>query len=81
MLVLRDPTTAVDAVTENAIADGLRRSGDGERIGRSTVMITTSPPLLGRCDRVLFLRRRRRPRRGTHAELLELPDYAAAVLR
>jgi putative ABC transport system ATP-binding protein len=111
VLVLRDPTTAVDAVTENAIAAGLRRlrhhsssadallstpthalphvrdsspacvseSGAGER-QRSTVLITTSPPLLGSCDRVLFLASGGIVE-GTHAELLERSDYAAAVLR
>jgi putative ABC transport system ATP-binding protein len=111
VLVLRDPTTAVDAVTENAIAAGIRRlrhpsssadallgaptqavhhvrdsteecvteSGAGER-RRSTVLITTSPPLLGSCDRVLFLADGEAVE-GTHAELLERSDYAAAVLR
>jgi putative ABC transport system ATP-binding protein len=112
VLVLRDPTTAVDAVTENAIATGIRRlrhhpsspadallgaptravhhvrdsteecvteSEVGER-PRSTVLITTSPPLLGSCDRVLFLADGGAVE-GTHAELLERSDYAAAVLR
>ena len=110
VLVLRDPTTAVDAVTENSIAAGIRRlrhppsadalpsepthavqhvrdsteecvagSGAAER-ARSTVLITTSPPLLGSCDRVLFLADGG-PVEGTHAELLERTDYAAAVLR
>ena len=112
VLVLRDPTTAVDAVTENAIATGIRRlrhpdptsadalpgepthavhhlrdsteecvteSGAAER-ARSTVLITTSPPLLGSCDRVLFLADGGAVE-GTHAELLERSDYAAAVLR
>ncbi len=87
VLVLRDPTTAVDAVTENAIATGIRRlrhpsvteSGAEERL-RSTVLITTSPPLLGSCDRVLFLADGGVVE-GTHAELLERADYAAAVLR
>jgi putative ABC transport system ATP-binding protein len=44
------------------------------------VLITTSPPLLGSCDRVLFLADGG-PVEGTHAELLERSDYAAAVLR
>ena len=50
VLVLDEPTTAVDAVTESAIADGLRTI----RSGRSTVIVTTSPGLLSRCDRVVF---------------------------
>ena len=52
---------------------------EGER-RRSTVLITTSPPLLGSCDRVLFLASGAVVE-GTHAELLERSDYAAAVLR
>jgi putative ABC transport system ATP-binding protein len=78
VLVLHDPTTAVDAVTENAIADGLRTMR--ATTTRSTVVITTSPPLLARCDRVLFCA----PdvvHEGTHTELLGLTDYAAAVAR
>jgi len=49
LLVLHDPTTAVDAVTEAAIADGLRRV----RAGRRTVILTRSPALLQVADRVV----------------------------
>ncbi|MFD6139506.1 ABC transporter ATP-binding protein [Promicromonospora sp. NPDC060271] len=49
LLVLHDPTTAVDAVTEAAIADGLRRV----RAGRRTVLVTRSPALLQVADRVV----------------------------
>ncbi|MEV6345661.1 ABC transporter ATP-binding protein [Actinoplanes sp. NPDC051851] len=49
VLVLHDPTTAVDPVTEQAIADRLRPL----RENRSTVLIASSPALLGRCDRVI----------------------------
>lgn len=51
VLVLHDPTTAVDSVTEAAIADRLR----DVRNGRSTVVIASSPTLLGACDRVVEL--------------------------
>ncbi|WP_344854113.1 ABC transporter ATP-binding protein [Amycolatopsis ultiminotia] len=51
ILVLHDPTTAVDSVTEQAIADRLR----GIREGRSTLLIASSPALLGCCDRVIDL--------------------------
>jgi putative ABC transport system ATP-binding protein len=84
VLVLRDPTTAVDAVTENAIAAGvrdLRRTTGAERTPRSTVLLTTSPPLLGACDRVVFLPTSGAAVEGRHAELLERADYAAVVLR
>lgn len=87
VLVLRDPTTAVDAVTENAVAAGIRRlrhsgaaAADVDPRLRSTVLLTTSPPLLGVCDRVAFLTADGLVA-GTHAELLERGDYAAAVLR
>lgn len=49
LLVLQDPTTAVDAVTEAAIADRLRRL----RAGRRTVVVTRSPALLQVADRVV----------------------------
>lgn len=52
LLVLHDPTTAVDSVTEQVIANRLRRF----RTGRSTLLITSSPALLGCCDRVIDLR-------------------------
>lgn len=52
LLVLHDPTTAVDSVTEHAIAGRLR----GVRAGRSTLLLASSPALLGCCDRVVDLR-------------------------
>lgn len=51
VLVLHDPTTAVDPVTEHTIAQRLREV----RTGRSTLLITSSPALLGSCDRVVDL--------------------------
>ncbi|MEU4164968.1 ABC transporter ATP-binding protein [Actinoplanes sp. NPDC026670] len=51
VLVLHDPTTAVDPVTEHTIAERLR----DVRAGRSTLLITSSPALLGSCDRVVDL--------------------------
>ncbi|SMQ75387.1 ABC-type multidrug transport system, ATPase and permease component [Agreia sp. VKM Ac-1783] len=49
VLVLNDPTTAVDAVTEAGIADRLR----SERTGNRTVLVTQSPALLAIADRVV----------------------------
>jgi ABC-type multidrug transport system fused ATPase/permease subunit len=54
VLVLHDPTTAVDPVTEAAIAGRLR----GIRADRSTLVVTSSPALLAVCDRVVDLRGR-----------------------
>ncbi|MFC1413621.1 ABC transporter ATP-binding protein [Streptacidiphilus sp. N1-12] len=77
VLVLHDPTTAVDAVTEARIAEGLR----GLRHGRTTVLVTTSPALLAAADRVVLLDDGRITDAGTHAELVHRQAaYRAAVL-
>ena len=78
VLILLDPTSAVDAHTEAAIADRLRRV----RAGRTTVVSTTSPLLLDRADRVAYLAGGRVAATGTHAELLaSCPGYRDLVLR
>ncbi|MFE0155296.1 ABC transporter transmembrane domain-containing protein [Nonomuraea sp. NPDC059007] len=51
VLVLHDPATAVDSVTEHTIAGRLR----GVRAGRSTLLIASTPALLAACDRVVEL--------------------------
>jgi len=82
LLVLHDPTTAVDAVTEHAIAQGLRdlRHGPGSRLG--TLIITTSPVLLAAADRVVVLRDGVVADAGTHADLAAADErYRAVVLR
>ena len=76
VLVLHDPTTAIDAATEDRIAVGLHR----HRAGRSTLLVTSSPALLSRCDRVLLVRDGAVVAEGTHASLIENPAYRAAVL-
>ena len=77
VLVLHDPTTAVDAVTEARIADGLRAL----RRGRSTVLITTSPALLAVADRVVLIEHGRVADTGPHLELIRRQSgYCAAVL-
>lgn len=53
VLVLHDPTSAVDSVTEALIAERLREL----RQGRTTLLLTSSPTLLGVCGRVIDLRR------------------------
>ncbi|MFE2295286.1 ABC transporter transmembrane domain-containing protein [Streptomyces sp. NPDC059452] len=52
VLVLHEPTTSVDTVTEDRIARALRGHAD-----RAIVLITTSPTLLSACDRVYDLTR------------------------
>lgn len=77
VLVLHDPTTAVDTVTEAAIATGLRAL----RRGRTTVAVTSSPALLAVSDRVVVLDGGRVRTEGTHAELMHADaGYRATVL-
>ncbi|MDT0200906.1 ABC transporter ATP-binding protein [Nocardioides sp. AE5] len=81
ILVLHDPTTAVDAVTEHRIAAGIRsiRNGGGTR--RTTLLITSSPALLAQADRVLLVADGRIVATGTHHELAADAAYAEVVLR
>nr|WP_221376674.1 ABC transporter ATP-binding protein [Actinoplanes polyasparticus] len=65
VLVLHDPTTAVDAVTEARIAARLRQM----REGRTTILVTTSPALLAVTDRVVFLHDGAVRAEGTHGDL------------
>ncbi len=78
VLILLDPTSAVDAHTEARIAARLRQA----RAGRTTVVFATSPLLLGAADTVAHLRHGRVVSTGTHLELLENdPSYRALVAR
>ncbi|GIH06936.1 ABC transporter [Rhizocola hellebori] len=78
VLILIDPTSAVDAHTEARIALRLRSA----RQGRATVVIATSPLMLGRADRVAHLRDGRIVSTATHAELMETDRaYRALVSR
>jgi putative ABC transport system ATP-binding protein len=77
VLVLHDPTTAVDAATEAKIATGLR----GIRRGRSTLVLTTSPALLAASDRVIVIEDGTISASGEHGDLLRgNAAYRAAVL-
>jgi putative ABC transport system ATP-binding protein len=83
VLVLHDPTTAVDAVTEETIAAGLVRfrHGPGES-GGATVVVTSSPAILGLADRVLVVDGGRVIRESTHADLAHDDErYREQVLR
>ncbi|HEV2782399.1 MAG TPA: ABC transporter ATP-binding protein [Actinophytocola sp.] len=76
VLVLHDPTTAVDAVTEAAIATGIRDL----RRARTTIILTTSPALLAVADRVVLIEDGAITAEGTHAELAGHAGYRKAVL-
>jgi ABC-type multidrug transport system fused ATPase/permease subunit len=78
VLILVEPTSAVDAHTEARIATRLRQ----HRAGRTTVVTTTSPLLLDRVDRVAFVRDGAVVAVGRHRDLLhDVPDYRAVVTR
>ncbi|MFF9479778.1 ABC transporter transmembrane domain-containing protein [Streptomyces sp. NPDC014733] len=78
VLVLDEPTSAVDAHTEARIADGLRAL----RTGRTTVVLTASPLMLDRADQVVFLRDGVLVAAAPHRELLRTcPAYRAVVTR
>ncbi|MFI8527400.1 ABC transporter transmembrane domain-containing protein [Promicromonospora sukumoe] len=83
VLVLVEPTTAVDSVTEEAVADGLRalrHHRDGPV--RTTVVVTSSPVLLARADRVVLVEDGTPHTVGTHRELLDGNTiYRERVLR
>ena len=77
VLVLHDPTTAVDAVTEARIAARVREL----RAGRTTIVVTSSPALLAAADRVVLIAGGRAVAAGSHARLLHADErYRAAVL-
>ncbi|HWL38451.1 MAG TPA: ABC transporter ATP-binding protein [Frankiaceae bacterium] len=78
VLVLDEPTSAVDAHTEARIADRLKLA----RAGRATVVCTTSPLLLDRADVVALLDEGRVVATGTHRTLLASSErYRNVVTR
>ncbi|WP_405667573.1 ABC transporter ATP-binding protein/permease [Streptomyces sp. NBC_01166] len=78
VLVLHDPTTAVDAVTEQLIARNIAKL----RKGRTTVVITSSPALLDAADRVLVMDDGAVTADDTHRRLLATDEaYCRAVAR
>ncbi len=77
VLVLHEPTTALDAATETRVAGALLAA----RAGRTTVLVTTSPVLLAACDAVTVVRDGRVAATGTHGELVGADaGYREAVL-
>ncbi|MEV4874618.1 ABC transporter ATP-binding protein [Streptomyces cyaneofuscatus] len=77
VLVVHDPTTAVDAATEARIATGIRRA----RAGRTTVLVTSSPALLAATDRVVLIDGGTITAEAPHEDLVrDHPVYRTAVL-
>lgn len=79
VLVLHDPTTAVDAVTEQKIALALTAARSGT--DRLTVLVSKAPALLNEADRVVFVRAGSLALQGEHHELMDDPEYANVVQR
>ncbi|MFF6813994.1 ABC transporter transmembrane domain-containing protein [Streptomyces sp. NPDC012403] len=78
VLLAVEPTSALDAHTEATVADRLRAA----RKGRTTLLATTSPLVLDRVDRVLFLVDGKVVASGGHRELLDTePGYRELVAR
>lgn len=68
VLVLRDPTSALDAFTEQAVAKGI---SDARR-GRTTVIFSTSPAILSEADRVVLV---------GNGEVLAMGSFGEVLLR
>ncbi|MBT1187685.1 ABC transporter ATP-binding protein [Streptomyces sp. CJ_13] len=78
VLVLDEPTSAVDSHTEARIADGIAAL----RAGRTTVVLASSPLLLDRADQVVLIHEGAVAAVGTHRELLrDDRRYRAVVTR
>ncbi|MBE1485069.1 ABC transporter ATP-binding protein [Plantactinospora soyae] len=78
ILILVEPTSAVDAHTEARIAG---RLGPARRC-RTTLVCTTSPLVLDQADHVVFVSDGKAVAEGRHRELLDSePRYAAVVTR
>ncbi|GAA1371043.1 ABC transporter ATP-binding protein [Luteococcus sanguinis] len=77
VLVLVEPTSAVDAHTEARIAQRVPEL----RRGRTTVVTTVSPLWLHHADDVVLVADGRAVAHGTHEQLLARDDYRALVAR
>ena len=78
VLVLVEPTSAVDAHTEARIAERLAPHRDG----RTTIVMTASPLLLHHADVVILLEGGKATTRGRHVDLLaSSAAYRSVVVR
>jgi ABC-type multidrug transport system fused ATPase/permease subunit len=76
VLILIEPTSSVDAHSEARIADRLVKA----RVGKTTLVCTTSPLVLDRTDYVIYVRDGVVQAQGTHRGLLATePAYTAVV--
>ena len=77
VLVLVEPTSAVDAHTEARIA---RRLAEARR-GRTTILVTASPLVLDVVEEVVLIEHGRVLARGSHRELLAATDATGRTYR
>jgi ABC-type multidrug transport system fused ATPase/permease subunit len=77
VLVLVEPTSAVDAHTEARIGERLT----ARRAGKATVVFTTSPIMLDHADQVSFVQAGKVVAEGSHSELLADARYRSVVAR
>ncbi len=77
VLVLIEPTSAVDSHTEAQIAERVQTL----RAGQTTVVVSTSPLLLDRADRVVVMNGGKVLGEGRHAELMRRDDEVGALYR
>ncbi|WP_031096878.1 ATP-binding cassette domain-containing protein, partial [Streptomyces sp. NRRL S-15] len=78
VLLLVEPTSALDAHTEATVAGWVAQ----HREGRTTLVVSTSPLVLGQADEVAYLVDGKVRATGTHGELLAgQPGYAELVFR
>lgn len=70
VLVLDEPTSSLDAISEEAVFSALRRL----RAGRTTIVIAHRLSTIRDADRILVLHEGRLVAQGTHAELLAAND-------
>lgn len=77
ILLAVEPTSAVDAHTENLVASRVRAA----RRGRTTAVVTASPLWLARADQVAWMVDGKVRATGTHAELSLQREYRALTSR
>ncbi len=71
ILLLDDPTAAVDPETEHEIAEAMQAAMEG----RTTIIVAHRPAMLQRASRIYVLEQGRVVQQGSHAELLAAPGY------